>query len=90
MGSVKSYKIVHYTRNLNTGSGHTEGKIIDKIQGIFKCLLNSFSPKIQVVAIMKKLDIRSTVEYNIEIMRSEIGMNPWATPHNKLKTGLIK
>ena len=55
----------------------------------FKSLLNSPSPEVQVVAMLAGQDITITAGSNLEILRSETGMNPWTAPHDKLNEALV-
>ena len=64
-------------------------RLLMNFRGFFKSLLNSPSPEVQVVAMLAGLDITSTAGSNMELLRSETGMNPWTAPYYKLKEALV-
>ena len=59
-------------------------------RGFFKSLLISPSPEVQVIAMLAGLDITSSSGSNMELLRSETGLDLKTVPYNKLNEALIE
>ena len=63
--------------------------LLARFRGFFRSLLHSPSLEVQVVARLAARDMRSTLGSNLELLREETGLDPWAASPAHLKEALI-
>ena len=56
-----------------------------RLRSFFRSLLESLSVEVAMMA----RDVRSTLGSNLQVLRMETGLNPWAATHGQVKAALL-